>query len=223
MRSNFLKTYYLPISLNKHNYYALLGLQEGASIQDIKGAYRKLALRHHPDKSTSKMDDEKFKLITEAYQILRTCYKNGQYPDYAKFDDMESKNDGFGSKIPYWNELNPEKVFKEEWNRCARIMGMTYRDICKCEQELWKYSEKLTKYTTSMLFPSINLLYQNIPSFLASCANSSFLNKDQQIGSKLRSNLVKSTKPFKVVKRIYNKRFSETALSEEELQHYSLF
>lgn len=217
MRSNFLKTYYLSFSLSSRNYYALLGLQEGAPIQDIKDAYRKLVLKHHPDKSTSKMDDEKFKLITEAYQILRTCYKNGECPSYTKFDERESKNVGFGSKIPYWNELSPEKVFKEEWDRCAKIMGMTYQDICKYEQELWKYSEKLTRYTSSMLFPSINLLYQNIPSFLASCSNNYFLNKDQQIGSKLRSNLVKSTKPFKVVKRIYNKRFREASLSEKEI------
>jgi hypothetical protein len=50
----------------------LLGLRKGASIPEIRDAYRRLALEYHPDKNNSARDGVKFKLITEAYQTLRT-------------------------------------------------------------------------------------------------------------------------------------------------------
>ncbi|MGI0047199.1 MAG: DnaJ domain-containing protein [Nitrosotalea sp.] len=192
--------------MNRHHCYALLGLCEGASTQEIKSAYRKLVLKHHPDKSISKQDDEKFKLITEAYQVLRTNHKNAENLNYKTFDATDS-DEGFGSKIPYWNELNPEKIFKEEWNRYARYAEMTYKDICKYEQDLWKYSEKLTKYTMSMIFPSIVMSYRRVPFFLTSHIYDPLLKKKKQqnFKSKLKSSLsyVGPRKSFKIVKRIY--------------------
>lgn len=176
--------------MNRHHYYALLGLREGASSQEIKSAYRKLALKHHPDKSISKQDDAKFKLITEAYQALRINYKNTKNLNHGNLDDQDPGEEGFSSKIPYWNELNPEKIFKEEWNRCTRYAEMTYEDICKYEQELWKYYEKLTKYAMSLVFPSIILSYRRVPFFLTSYVYDPLLKKGQQsLKSKLKSSL----------------------------------
>lgn len=57
--------------LNNDQCYALLGLKKGASVSEIREAYRKLALEYHPDKNISAKDGTKFKLITEAYQTLR--------------------------------------------------------------------------------------------------------------------------------------------------------
>lgn len=57
--------------MNSDRCYNLLGLRKGASIPEIRDAYRKLALECHPDKNTSAKDGAKFKLITEAYQTLR--------------------------------------------------------------------------------------------------------------------------------------------------------
>ena len=48
-------------------YYKILGLQSGARPDEIKKAYRRLALIHHPDKGG---DEEKFKELVEAYEIL---------------------------------------------------------------------------------------------------------------------------------------------------------
>ena len=59
------------MSLNRSQCYKLLGLNEGASINQIKDAYRKLALEYHPDKNISAKDGEKFKMISEAYHTLR--------------------------------------------------------------------------------------------------------------------------------------------------------
>lgn len=57
--------------LNSDQCYHLLGLRKGASIPEIRDAYRKLALECHPDKNMSARDGAKFKLVTEAYHTLR--------------------------------------------------------------------------------------------------------------------------------------------------------
>jgi curved DNA-binding protein CbpA len=49
-------------------YYKVLGLKRDASKSDIKKAFRKLALKHHPDRGG---DEEMFKIITEAHDVLR--------------------------------------------------------------------------------------------------------------------------------------------------------
>ena len=70
------------------DYYAILGVAKGASQDDIKKAYRKLANKHHPDKGG---DEEKFKEAKEAYEILsdeqkRAAYDNPQ-PE-AQYHDL---------------------------------------------------------------------------------------------------------------------------------------
>lgn len=57
--------------MNSDQCYNLLGLNQGASMHEIRNAYRRLALEYHPDKNISSKDGIKFKLITEAYQTLR--------------------------------------------------------------------------------------------------------------------------------------------------------
>ena len=58
------------------DYYAVLEVPRTASDDDIKGAYRKLAMRWHPDRNNgSKEAEEKFKELTEAYDVLRDPQK----------------------------------------------------------------------------------------------------------------------------------------------------
>ena len=67
------------------DYYKVLGVGESASADDIKSAYRKLALKHHPDKNPgNKAAEEKFKEISEAYYVLSDKKKREEYDMFRK-------------------------------------------------------------------------------------------------------------------------------------------
>lgn len=65
------------------DYYATLGLSKKASEEDIKKAYRKMALKYHPDKNKSTGAEEKFKEIAEAYEVLSDPQKRKVYDQYG--------------------------------------------------------------------------------------------------------------------------------------------
>ncbi|XP_042879190.1 dnaJ homolog subfamily B member 4-like [Penaeus japonicus] len=66
------------------DYYKILGLSKGASEEDIKKAYRKMALKYHPDKNKSADAEEKFKLVAEAYEVLSDKKKRDIYDQYGE-------------------------------------------------------------------------------------------------------------------------------------------
>jgi len=69
----------------KRDYYEILGVQKSASADEIKSAYRRLALKHHPDRNPSnhKEAEEKFKEISEAYAVLSDPQKRAQYDQFG--------------------------------------------------------------------------------------------------------------------------------------------
>ena len=69
---------------DKRDYYEVLGVQKGASAEDIKKAYRKLALKYHPDRNPdNKEAEEKFKEAAEAYEILSDDDKRAKYDQFG--------------------------------------------------------------------------------------------------------------------------------------------
>ncbi|KYH34522.1 chaperone protein DnaJ [Clostridium tepidiprofundi DSM 19306] len=69
------------------DYYKILGLEKGASEADIKKAFKKLALKYHPDRNSgNKEAEEKFKEINEAYQILSDPEKKARYDQFGTAD-----------------------------------------------------------------------------------------------------------------------------------------
>ena len=67
------------------DYYAVLGVPRSASDDDIKKAYRKLAMQYHPDRNGgSREAEERFKEITEAYDVLRDASKRSAYDRYGE-------------------------------------------------------------------------------------------------------------------------------------------
>jgi molecular chaperone DnaJ len=68
----------------KRDYYEVLGVDRAASEQEIKSAYRKLAMQHHPDRNPDNLQsEEKFKEATEAYAVLADAGKRSRYDRFG--------------------------------------------------------------------------------------------------------------------------------------------
>ncbi len=65
------------------DYYEILGVSKGATTEDIKKAYRVLAMKHHPDRSNGPESDKKFKEASDAYQVLSDPAKRRQYDQFG--------------------------------------------------------------------------------------------------------------------------------------------
>ncbi|AXE60732.1 molecular chaperone DnaJ [[Mycoplasma] phocae] len=87
---------------NKRDYYEVLGISRDAKDSEIKSAYRKLAMKYHPDKNKDHDAEEKFKEVAEAYEVLSNPEKRRQYDQlgHSAFDPNSfnfSAEDIFGS------------------------------------------------------------------------------------------------------------------------------
>lgn len=91
------------------DYYATLGLQRGASQDEIKKAYRSMAMKHHPDRGG---DEKKFKDISAAYEILSDPQKKQMYD--MGVDPNQQSQGGFYNQGPFefhFNSNNFEDIF----------------------------------------------------------------------------------------------------------------
>ncbi|MBE6214880.1 MAG: molecular chaperone DnaJ [Bacteroidales bacterium] len=94
---------------NKRDYYEVLGVAKGASADEIKKAYRKLAVKYHPDKNPgNKEAEEKFKEAAEAYSILSDADKRAKYDQFGHAGVDGAAPDfsgGFGDLNDILNDL----------------------------------------------------------------------------------------------------------------------
>ena len=136
------------------DYYRILGVSSDSDADTIKKAYRKLALKYHPDKSANPSDQEKFKEITAAYNVLSDPDKRKKYDTlgsdmygsantqgYADFGSADM-SDVFRSFFGFGSQSSPNGVVKGE-NISVSISISFLESYIGCKRKL-TYTQNLT-------------------------------------------------------------------------------
>jgi molecular chaperone DnaJ len=91
---------------SKRDYYEILGVQKNANDQELKQAYRRLAIKYHPDKNPGDQEaEERFKEIAEAYQVLSQTELRARYDRFGHAGVGASAGAGFGQGFPGFEDL----------------------------------------------------------------------------------------------------------------------
>ena len=115
---------------NDTKLYDTLGVSKTATDDEIKKAYRKLAIKHHPDKNPGKENEEKFKEISKAYDILKDSEKRKNYDSFGLDGVNIGAQAGGGSPFDMFNDIfggmaggmgNKQRVFKRGRDRIENI------------------------------------------------------------------------------------------------------
>jgi curved DNA-binding protein len=112
------------------DYYEVLGLKRGASIDEIKKAYRKLAVKYHPDKNPGdKQAEDRFKEINEAYAVLSDPKKKEQFDQFGSnnFHQRFSQEDIFRG-------FDVGDIFKEQGYGTDDIFSRIFGDALRRQQ-----------------------------------------------------------------------------------------
>jgi len=76
---------------NIMNYYTILGVSQDAKYREIKAAYRRLALKYHPDRNSSPISENSIKIINAAFEVLSDRDKRRQYDEKAIYNNKANK------------------------------------------------------------------------------------------------------------------------------------
>lgn len=93
----------------KRDYYEILGVAKNASAEEVKKAYRKVAMQFHPDRNPgNKEAEDKFKEAAEAYEVLNDADKRSQYDRFGHNAFGNGRGNGYGS-----GGMNMDDIFSQ--------------------------------------------------------------------------------------------------------------
>jgi len=128
--------------VNKYQAQRVLNLSPNSTQNEIKAAYRKLALEVHPDKNKDKSRDEEFKKITEAYNFLKDSQdQNGS--QIRANPKTETRTDS--KRRPQWGAPKDEKTPEQDWGKYTRGFEEGDPDFWReYERKFWEeYNAKI--------------------------------------------------------------------------------
>ncbi len=173
--------------MNAYQATQTLEVDSDASYDNIKYAYRKLALEYHPDKNRNERDGKKFKNVTEAYHFLKNNYKKLNSMKRAtssewNFANSKTNNEQTSRKRkPSWGGPPGGKTPEEDWGRFTRDFEEANPDFWKeYEKKFWQEYEATIKGKdgTSKDFskakknePDLNLKVDVDPSLCIGCCS----------------------------------------------------
>ena len=135
--------------LNTSDAYQILKISQASSFDEIKYAYRKLALESHPDKNTNEQDGAKFKRITEAYHMLKKDRRitNAKSRESKKYTDAKTRKEKTFTKTN-WGARPGEGTPEEDWSRYTKQAEQSDPFFWKSYvAEFWKNYESQSSQT----------------------------------------------------------------------------
>ncbi len=173
--------------MNAYQATQTLQVDSDASYENIKYAYRKLALEYHPDKNRNESDGNKFKNVTEAYHFLKNNYKKLNSMKRTTSSEWNFTNSKTNyeqtsrKRKPSWGGPPGGKTPEEDWGRFTRDFEEANPDFWKeYEKKFWQEYEGTIKgkdgtskdfATAKKNEPNLNLKVDVDPSLCIGCCS----------------------------------------------------
>lgn len=163
---------------NCKDYYELFGVKKDASENEIKKAYKKLALQFHPDKNSAPGASDAFKTIGHAFAVLNDPEKRKQYDLYGP--EMGSRpaaasssgpQNAYNQRYYYEDEISPEEIFRMMFGDFSFADAQLNRRRFYQRQQQQRQQQQQEGnghsilYTLLQILPLIFLIFISIPSF----------------------------------------------------------
>jgi len=162
--------------VNEYQAFETLNINSDSSYNDVKYAYRKLALELHPDNNSNEKDGKKFKEVTAAYHVIKNNHKknNSNASNSTKYNNSSSQTEqNFRKKKPQWEAGQKGKTPEEDWGRFTKDFEQTNPNFWK------KYEAKINndngtgakKEYRKKSAPEINFSVEVDPSLCIGCCS----------------------------------------------------
>ena len=122
--------------MDKRDYYEVLGVDRRASDADVKKAYRRLAMKYHPDRNSDEDAEERFKEAREAYEVLTDQEKRERYDRFGHAGVDGMANGGFGGGG--FSDIGD--IFGEVFRRHLRQTALAVRVVPEAVARICSYT-----------------------------------------------------------------------------------